>query len=123
MDPPLDALRSPRRSRTDVGTLNGVLGGTETQTDVLVPSAATLARAGALCLGLGVLEDVRLLLESTLALDGQLGRPVGNKVSISAAMRVAREGSYMLDDLPGKGWAFVELRRRLKSNGCFAERY
>lgn len=62
-------------ARTDVAALNGGLGGTETQTDVLVPSAAVLARSGALGLGLGVLEDVRLLLESALRLDGQLGGP------------------------------------------------
>lgn len=61
--------------RTDVAALNGGLGGTETQADVLVPSSATLARSGALGSGLRVLEDVRLLLESTLRLDGQLGRP------------------------------------------------
>lgn len=58
----------------DVAALNGSLGGTETQTNVLVPSSSTLARSGALGLGLGVQEDVRLLLESTLRLDGQLGR-------------------------------------------------
>lgn len=58
----------------DVAALNGGLGGSETQTDVLVPSSATLARSGGLGLGLRVLEDVRLLLESTLRLDGQLGR-------------------------------------------------
>lgn len=58
----------------DVATLNGGLRGSETQTDVLVPSSATLARSGGLGLGLRVLEDVRLLLESTLRLDGQLGR-------------------------------------------------
>lgn len=63
--------------RTDVAALNGGLGGSETKTDVLVPSSATLARSGALGLGLRVLEDVRLLLESTLRLDGQLGRPDG----------------------------------------------
>lgn len=58
----------------DVATLNGGLGGTETQTNILVPSASVLARSGALGLGLGVQEDMRLLLESTLRLDGQLGR-------------------------------------------------
>lgn len=57
----------------DVVALNGGLGGLEAQTDILVPSAASLARASRLRLGLGVLEDVRLLLESTLRLDGQLG--------------------------------------------------
>lgn len=42
----------------DVGTLNGGLGGTETQTNILVPSpgAGVLARAA----GLVVQEDVRL---------------------------------------------------------------
>jgi hypothetical protein len=47
----------------DVGAVNGGLGGLETQTDFLVPSAALL----------GVLEDVRLLLVSALALDGKFG--------------------------------------------------
>lgn len=72
---------SPFVLRTDVAALNGGLGGTETQTDILVPSAAVLARSGGLSLGLGVLEDVRLLLESTLRLDGQFGRPGGAKAS------------------------------------------
>lgn len=57
----------------DVGSLNGGLGGLETKTDVLVPSSATLAGSGALADALGVLEDVRLLLVSALALDGKLG--------------------------------------------------
>lgn len=87
--------------RTDVLALNGVLGGTETQTDILVPSAlfqlvsspsrtsfflprdgqfvpgnthATLART--LGLALGDKRNVRLLLESTLRLDRQLGSHV-----------------------------------------------
>ena len=58
---------------TDVVTLNGGLGGTETQTNVLKPSPA-LTSLLALRLGLGVEEDVRLLLERTFRLDGQLGR-------------------------------------------------
>lgn len=67
-------------ARTNVVALNGGLGGTETQTNILVPSATVLAGSGALGLGLGVKEDVRLLLESTLRLDVQLGRPgVGKK--------------------------------------------
>lgn len=57
----------------DVGSVNGGLGGLETQTDVLVPSAAVLASAGSLADLLGVLEDVRLLLVSALALDGKFG--------------------------------------------------
>lgn len=85
-------LRNPslfRRllARTDVAALNGGLGGTETQTNVLVPSSSALARSGALGLGLGVQEDVRLLLESTLRLDGQFGRPgvtVSKRTSSSA---------------------------------------
>lgn len=55
---------------TDVGAINGGLGGPEAQADVLVPSPATLADA--VVLGLGDEVDVRLLLESTLALDGKL---------------------------------------------------
>lgn len=58
---------------TDVGALNGGLGGTETETDILVP-AASLASLLRLGLRLRVLEDVRLLLESALGLDVQLGR-------------------------------------------------
>lgn len=58
---------------TDEATLNGALGGTEAKTNVLVPSP-TLANLLALRLGLGVKEDVRLLLERTFRLDGQLGR-------------------------------------------------
>ena len=58
---------------TDIVSLNGSLGGTEAETDILVPSPAALARPAALDLGLGVLEDMRLLLESPLGLDGQLG--------------------------------------------------
>lgn len=60
--------------RTDIAALNGSLGGTEPKTDVLVPSPATLAGPGGLDLDLGVLEDVRLLLESPLGLDSELGR-------------------------------------------------
>lgn len=66
---------TPRASLTNVVALNGVLGGPEAETDVLHPSPATLSSSlGLAALLLGVLEDVRLLLESALALDGQLGR-------------------------------------------------
>lgn len=58
---------------TDEVALNGGLGSTETKTNVLVPSPA-LANLLALRLGIGVKEDVRLLLERTFRLDGQLGR-------------------------------------------------
>lgn len=64
-----------RFAHTDVAALNGGLGSTESQTNVLVPSSSVLSRAGSLGLDLGVLEDVRLLLESALGLDCQLGRP------------------------------------------------
>ena len=57
---------------TDEVALNGSLGGTESKTNVLVPSPA-LANLLALRLGLRVQEDVRLLLERTFRLDGQLG--------------------------------------------------
>ena len=57
---------------TDVASLNGGLGGTETETDILVPAAALGSLLGR-SLSLGVEEDVRLLLESALRLDGQLG--------------------------------------------------
>jgi hypothetical protein len=57
----------------DVLALNGSDRGPETQTNVLVPSPTALTRPGRLDLGLAVEEDVRLLLESALALDGQFG--------------------------------------------------
>lgn len=71
---PLLRLLRGSESRTDVRTLNGSLGGPEAQTDVLVPSLATLSTSLRLAAGLLVLEDVRLLLVCALALHGQLGR-------------------------------------------------
>lgn len=68
--------------RTDVAALNGSLGRPEAQTNVLIPSAATLASLAGLGLRLGVKEDVRLLLESALRLDGQLGRHGCDMVSL-----------------------------------------
>ena len=64
----------------DVLALNSGLGGAEAQANVLVPSPATLARPSGLDLGLAVEEDVRLLLESALALHGQFG---GHLVGLS----------------------------------------
>lgn len=58
---------------TDIGTLNGGLWGSETQSNVLVPSSSTLSNSGRLSLRFGVLEDVRLLLESALRLDSKFG--------------------------------------------------
>lgn len=66
---------------TDEVSLNGGLWGTEPQANVLIPSSATLSGPGALWLGFRVEEDVRLLLEGTFGLDGQLGRH-GCKVSV-----------------------------------------
>lgn len=60
-------------AHTDVLALNGSLWGSESQTNVLVPSPTTLADSGGLLLALGVQEDVWLLLESALALDSQFG--------------------------------------------------
>jgi hypothetical protein len=63
-------LSFSRASHTNVRALNGGLGRPEAQTDVLVPSPAALADSLALAAGLLVVEeDVRLLLESALALD------------------------------------------------------
>ena len=67
---------------TDIGTLDGGLGSTESQTNVLIPSPA-LSNLLALGLGLGVLENVRLLLVSALRLDGQLG---GHDCGMGAAL-------------------------------------
>lgn len=58
---------------TDVAALDGGQRGTETETDLLVPPASLISLLGGLGLGLGVQEDVRLLLESALGLDVQLG--------------------------------------------------
>jgi hypothetical protein len=64
----------PRASLTNVVALNGGPGSPEAQTDVLHPSPATLSSPlGLAALLLVVLEDVRLLLESALALDSEFG--------------------------------------------------
>ena len=63
--------------RTDVVSLDRILWRPEAQAHIFVPSPATLADSLALrALVLGVLEDVRLLLERALRLDCQLGRHV-----------------------------------------------
>ena len=65
---------TPPDRPTDVLALNRVPGRAEAETDVLVPSPAALSwlpRLGGSALVVG--EDVGLLLESALALDGQLG--------------------------------------------------
>lgn len=53
----------------DIVTINGLLGGLETKADILIPTLSLLGD-----LGLGVLEDMGLLLESALRLDGELCR-------------------------------------------------
>ena len=62
-----------KHKHTDKGSINGVLGRLEAQANVLVPSPATLARSAGLGLNLGVEENMRLLLESTLRLNGEFG--------------------------------------------------
>lgn len=96
---------------TDVAALNGVLGGSEAQTDVLVPSSATLARASRLRLDLGVLEDVRLLLESTLRLDGKLGR---HGCDLSGCRVVARSwGAELVGLMDGR--VLMSSRQKFRS--------
>ena len=58
---------------TDVGTLNGGLWRSEAQTNIFEPSSTSLAALALRRLGLVVEEDMRLLLESALGLDSQLG--------------------------------------------------
>ena len=75
---------------TDVFPLNRVLGRAETETNILIPSPATLAdllrsrRLGAL---LVIEEDVRLLLEGALALDCQFGR---HDCGVEQSVEIAR---------------------------------
>lgn len=87
----------------DVGALNGSGGGTETQTDVLVPSAAALAGASRLRLGLLVKEDTLLLLESPLGLDGQLGSHLDVVVRST-----------------GRGWVLLRVRKSLMLSRNFS---
>lgn len=132
--------RLKNSSRTDVLALNGVLGGTETQTNILVPptlfhlvssrsSSSCLATpivsresthatlAGTLGLALGNQRDVRLLLESTLRLDGQLGSHV---CDCSCRSQRRGEGFGVAIAIENKGWsdsfnATRSLSRHLKS--------
>ena len=66
-------FEGPQIPRTDVASLNRSLWCAETQSNVLVPSSASFSDGGGLRLGLGVQEDMGLLLVSALALDGQFG--------------------------------------------------
>jgi hypothetical protein len=114
------ALSIASFARTDVAALNGRLGGTETQPNILIPSAATLARSGALGLGLRVLEDMGLLLESTLRLDGQLGRPeilLASKWSEMSRASAVRT-DILNDPLPGRYRCKRALSWRNWRGGC-----
>ena len=66
-------LEYPKNPHTNVGAFNGGLWRSEAQTNVLVPSPSVLAGFARLGLRLGVEEDVRLLLESTLRLHSEFG--------------------------------------------------
>ncbi len=61
-----DSVDYSGSKRTDILALNGGNGGAEAQTDVLVPSTATLARPGGLDLGLAVEEDCGGILSAFL---------------------------------------------------------
>lgn len=90
--------QSPGASLTDVVALNGGLGGPEAETDVLHPSPAALSSSlGLAALLLVVLENVRLLLESALALDSQFGGhdccvlgAIGREVGVSEKSSLSR---------------------------------
>lgn len=102
------------RVHTDVASLNGRLWGTETQANVLIPSSATLSDLVALRLGLRVEEDVRLLLERTFRLDGQLGGH-GCKVSVDndskAVELVFPKGVGTLQEIGGRRRRVSSIRR------------
>lgn len=72
--PPPPASTKTQSSRlTDISPLNGVLGGLETQADILVPSPASFADPTVRRTSLIGEKDVGLLLESPLGLDCQFG--------------------------------------------------
>jgi hypothetical protein len=79
-------ISNRRIARTDVGSLNGGLGCSEAQSNVLVPSSASLSSSRRLGLGLSVGEDMGLLLISTLRLNSEFG---GHDCGLS---RVASRG-------------------------------
>ena len=66
--------RVPSLAHTNVVALDGGLWGPETEADILIPPPSTFSGPRSLNLNLGVLENVRLLLESPLGLDSQFGR-------------------------------------------------
>lgn len=70
--------------------MDGRLRCLEAETDVLVPSSAVLTGAGGLGFDLVVEEDVRLLLESTLALYGKFG---GHDCGRMLLYAIAKRGS------------------------------
>lgn len=80
---------------TDVFSLDGVPGSAETETDILVPSPASLPwLAGLRRAALVVEEHVRLLLESALALDGKLGRH-------GCCGGLSRRGGWVVNEVVG----------------------
>jgi hypothetical protein len=137
--------------RTDVAAINGGLGGSETQTDVLVPSSSRprgnsisikaanvtlstsksfpqrvtgchlLARSGALDLDLRVLEDMGLLLVSTLRLDRQLSRHVCDSRLVERwRIGCRRRGSSSWMDLLKLGGPKVRSRKVTSNFGRHA---
>jgi len=85
----------------DVVSLNGLSGGLEAKTDLLVPAVVL---DGLLAGNLGVLEDTLLLLESLFNLDGRTHWPKGkrhNKArSASMVYRSSRRRDAMSPSLP-----------------------
>jgi len=77
--------------QTDEVALNGSLGGLETQADILVPPPATLSNSALSGTDLLGREDVGLLLESTLGLDGKLGGHGCVGGSVGRSLGVGRE--------------------------------
>jgi hypothetical protein len=73
----------------DVGTLNGVLGGTETQTDVLVPSPVAGVLAGSA--DLVVQEDVRLSRRISIEEDFYRGRTLRRVSNCSSVFRYVEQ--------------------------------
>jgi len=64
---------SERAFLVNIGALNGGLGGLEAQSNILVPSPARLSYSALRWADLLSCEDMRLLLECALGLDGKFG--------------------------------------------------
>jgi len=105
--------------RTDVVSLNGGLWCAESQSNVLVPSASSLANSRRLDLRLGVEEDVWLLLVSPLGLDGQFGCH-NCVVVVKVAIRGCRGSS--IRGCKG-GWRVLKFRAFFVGHVMVAARY